>query len=534
MGEKTGSKLLKGAAVLGIAGVIVKVMGMVFRIPLTNWLGSEGMAYYGAAYPIYSLLLIISTAGIPVAISKMVAERTANNNYGGAYKVFTTALKFMVVLGFICFAICFFGADLIAGWIGIPKAALSLKTIAPALFVVPILSSFRGYFQGRQSMNPTAVSELVEQFCRVTVGLACAYMLLSQGLEQASAGATFGASVGSTGGLILIASIFLYNKKKIKKQIADNPVKIEPTKSIVWKILAIAIPITIGAAIFPIMSTIDTAMIVNRLEDAGFEHGQAEMMFGLMTGYCGSLIGFPQIFTQAISVSLVPAISAAYEKKNMEEVNENITLSLRATLIMGFPCAIGIFVLAEPVLLLLYPAQPLDCHNAAPTLMVMALGIIFLSKVQTLTGALQGIGKQMKPVKNMAIGAVAKIILTYVLVGIYEINILGAAAATIVAYIVASVLNIRDIKKAVGTKFNFKLTYIRPGIASIVMGVVVYYLHMGLVTFMPGPIATIVAIIVGAVVYLGLILVLKAITRDELLTLPGGSKLVRILDKIHK
>lgn len=530
----SNNKFVKGAAILGIAGIGVKLLGAFFRIPLTNWLGDTGMAYYGAAYPVYSLLLIISTAGIPVAISRMVSQRAAEKNYGGAHKVFKASIVLMAILGAISFAICYFGSGIIAEAVNIPKAALSLKTIAPALFFVPILASFRGYFQGLQNMNPTALSEIMEQLCRVVVGLVLAYVLLKDSLENASAGATFGASAGSIGGLALIVLIYFLNRKIIHKKIDRYPCQIETTGSIIWQILVIAVPITIGAAIFPIMSNIDTAMIANRLVDAGYTQAEAESMFGLMTGFCSSLIGFPQVFTQAVAVSLVPAISAAHQVGDTKGVQEHIRLGLRLTLILGFPCAAGIFALAKPILLLLFPAQAESAVAAATTLMVMALGIIFLSMVQTLTGALQGIGKQMVPVKNLAIGAVFKIVFTYVLVGIYSININGAAIGTIAAYVVASALNIWDLKKYTGTTFDIGLTYIKPGLASVIMGGLVFLVHRGMMLFASNSISTLVAVCVGVVSYAVLVLALKAITRDEILQLPKGDKLVKIIDKFQR
>lgn len=532
--EKKKNKFVKGAAILGIAGVGVKCLGALFRIPLTNWLGEDGMAYYGAAYPVYSLLLIIATAGIPVAISRMVSERTAEGNHAAAHQVFKASIILMGAIGFVSFSICFFGSNAIANAVNIPKAAMALKTIAPALFFVPILASFRGYFQGLQNMNPTAISEIMEQTCRVIVGLTLAYFLLKNSLASAAAGATFGATAGSIGGLTLIVIIYTLNRRIIHKRIAEGNPKIERKRSIIWEILVIAIPITIGAAIFPLMSNIDTAMIVNRLMDAGYDQSTAEGMFGLISGFCASLIGFPQVFTQAVAVSLVPAISASHQKGDIEGVRENIKLGLRLTLILGFPCAAGIFTLAKPILTLLFFEQKESAIAAVPTLMVMAVGIVFLSMFQTLTGALQGIGKQMKPVKNLAYGAVVKVILTYFLVATTFFNIKGAAIGTIGAYMIASLFDIRDLKKITDIKFDVMLTFVKPFVASVLMGVTVFLSYKGLVLFAPNIIATLVSVVIGVIVYAVLVLLLKAITRDEIFALPKGDKIVAVLDKVQK
>ena len=528
------SKFLKGAAILGISGVFVKVIGAVFRIPLTNWIGDEGMSFYGCAYPIYSFFLVISTAGIPVAISKMVAERITVRNYGGAHKVFKVSLKLLTALGIISFLLCYLGADIIAGDMqNNPEAASSIRAIAPALLFVPIMSAFRGYFQGRQNMNPTAISELTEQTFRAAVGLSLAFSFLTAGLPEAAAGATFGASAGSFAGMSVIAVIYLLNRKVIHLKIRRGKNDYENSKDILKKILIIAVPITIGAAIMPIMSTIDSIVVMGRLEATGWTHEQAQSLYGQLSGYCGSLIGLPQIFTQAMAVSLVPAISAAFLKGGREELQDNIKLGLRATLLTGFPCAVGLFVLAEPILLLLFASRPAEATAAAPTLMVMAVGVVFLSTVQTLTGALQGVGRQSIPVRNLAIGAVFKLLVTYVCVGIPALNVKGAAMGTIAAYLVATLLDFAAVKKYTKTRFDFKLTYLIPCAASILMGAAAFAAYKFLFMVLESnTISTLLAIMIAVPVYGVLILLMRGITKEEIARLPKGDKLVRLLHKL--
>ena len=530
----SNSKFLKGAAILGISGVFVKVIGAVFRIPLTNWIGDEGMSFYGCAYPIYSFFLVISTAGIPVAISKMVAERITVRNYGGAHKVFKVSLRLLTVLGVISFLLCYFGADIIAGDLqNNPEAASSLRAIAPALLFVPIMSAFRGYFQGRQNMNPTAISELTEQTFRAAVGLSLAYSFLSVGLSEAAAGATFGASAGSFAGMVIIAIIYLLNRKVIHVKIRRGKNDYEDSKEILKKILIIAVPITIGAAIMPIMSTIDSVVVMGRLEATGWTHEQAQSLYGQLSGYCGSLIGLPQIFTQAMAVSLVPAISSAFLRGDRNELQDNIQLGLRATLLIGFPCAVGLFVLAEPILLLLFASRPAEAIAAAPTLMVMAVGVVFLSTVQTLTGALQGVGRQSVPVKNLAIGAVFKLVVTYVCVGIPALNVKGAAIGTIAAYLVATLLDFAAVKRYTRTRFDLKLTYIIPGAASLLMGAAAFAAYKLLyMVIESNTIATMLSILVAIPVYGILILLMKGITKEEISKLPKGDKIVRFLGRL--
>lgn len=535
MAGNTGNKFLKGAAVLGIAGILVKVMGMFFRLPLTNWIGAEGISYYSSVYPIYVFFLTLSTAGIPVAISKMVSERTVIRNYGGAHKVFHTSLWLMASFGFVSFMIVHLGAGFIEDAVlKNPGTSLSLQAIAPSLFFVPIMSAYRGYFQGRQNMNPTALSQFFEQLFRVIVGLALAYYLIPTGLEATNAGATFGCTAGAAAGLLVIIAIYLLNLRSIKLKIRRNKSqeKLESTAWIIKRILVIAVPITIGASILPLMETIDSAVVMRRLQASGWSLVESKVLWGRLGGYCNSLIGLPQAFTQAVVMSLVPAIAAAYSLGNMKDVRETSKLGMRAAMLISFPCAVGMFSLAEPILHMLYPSQLAEATASVPTLRLMCVGIVFMSALQTLTGALQGVDKQAVPVKNLAIGSLAKLVLTYILVGLRPINVNGGPIGTIAAYIIATVLNTQYLKKYTDVKFDFMMTYGKPAAASLLMGVAAYASYkLFFLATASNLISTLLAVCVGVVVYVVLIFVVKAITKEELARLPKGDKLVRIADK---
>lgn len=536
----SNNKFLKGAAILGIAGILVKVMGIFFRVPLLRWLGGAGMADYSSVYPIYTLFLVISTAGIPVAISRMVSERIAVKNYAGAHKVFQTSVWLLGFLGLVSFAAVNFGSGFIEEVVlNNAGAGLSLKAIAPALLIVPVMAAYRGYFQGRQNMNPTALSQFFEQLFRVVFGLGLAYYLLGSGASAACAGATFGVTAGAGAGLFVVVAIYLLNLKAVKRNIKKHQATnlLEPTGDIVREILVIAVPITIGAAILPLVNAVDSMVVMRRLMETGWTEAQAEALWGRLGGYCSSLIGLPQVFIQAIAMSLVPAISAGYKVKNYGEVRDNMAFAMRAAMIVGFPCAVGMFTLAGPILNLLYrtEATAAQVEAAVPTMMIMTISIIFMSTLQTLTGALQGVGRQMVPVKNLAIGAVAKVVITYVLVGIRAFNVNGAPIGTIVCYVIASVLNIKAVEKYTGTKFDFDMTFGKPFVSAAAMGVVVFAAYK--VVFLvvkSNTVATLLSICVGVAVYGALILLTKAITKDEIRRLPKGDKLVRILDRFIK
>ena len=278
---------IKGAAILGIAGILVKVLGAFFRIPLANLIGDVGMAYYQAVYPVYNIFLAVSTAGIPVAISKMVSERNAIGRYNEGYRVFKISFFLMFAIGIVSASLCFFGAEPYFTACKIPEAKYAMMALAPALLLVPMMASFRGYFQGNQNMTPTAISQVMEQVFRVVVGLALAYVFLSKGLEFSAAGAAFGATAGSIGGILVVIIIYFSGRGKYRVNIERSAGKIyESASSILLKIFAFAVPITLGAAIMPIMNAIDVPIVMNRLQNAaGFSPAEAKALYGQLSGF---------------------------------------------------------------------------------------------------------------------------------------------------------------------------------------------------------------------------------------------------------
>lgn len=528
------NKLVKGAAILSIAMITVKAMGMLLRIPLTNWVGKEGMACYGPAYTVYGILLILSTGGVPIAISRLVSENIALGRYRNAHKVFRLSQGVMVAIGVATSLLCLFGAGALANLAGVPGSKLAIMATAPALLFVPIVSSFRGYFQGRQNMRPSALSEVTEQLFRVFVGLGLAWFFLSAGVQKAVAGATFGASVGAFAAMGLMFTIYLCSRRTFQAKIDNGDQMVEESTAIVKKIIVIAIPIVIGAELLPILNSIDMVIISRRLQETGWTKVAAEGQYGLLTGFCNPIIALPQVFTQAVEISMVPAIARGFAAKNRIAVQRDIALAYRTTMIMAVPCAIGIFALAGPILHLFYPSRPVDADAAASTLMIFALGVVTIAMFQTTTGALQAIGKQNLPVRNLLIGAVVKVALTYYLVGIPWMNIKGAAIGTMTAETIGFVLNHMAVKRYTKTQFNVGATVWKPLLAASVMGLGVVGVHWLLVGLLGNSLATMLAVLVGMVLYGVVILGSGAITVEELEGFPGGRRLAGLVRKRFK
>ena len=532
--ESSGSRILKGAVIIGAASLLVKVIGAFFRIPITNWLGAEGGSYYSVAYSIYGALLVLSTAGIPIAISRLVSENIAMKRYRNAHKVFSISQGLMMSIGVVTALVCLLGGGAITGFIGNPNARLAVMATCPALLCVPIVSSFRGYFQGRQNMKPTAISEIVEQLFRVAVGLFLCRFLLSQGTPKAAAGAAFGASAGSLFALAFMMLVYFLSRSSIHKRMELGDQSVEKGSEILKKIILIAIPIIIGAELLPIMNLLDSAIIMRRLQAMGMSEGASNAMYGLISLYCNPIIALPMMFTQAVEISMVPAISGNYALGDHETVRKDTGLSYRLAMIMAGPCAFGILALAEPVLLMFYRSHPDEAHAAAPTLMILSAGVVLLAMSQTSTGLLQAIGRQNLPVRHLAIGVAVKVVVTFILVGIPGVDIKGAACGTLIAEAISFFLNDIYVKKFTGVKIDLVKTFVKPLICSAVMGGFAFGTHFLLSKAVGNTISTMAAVLVGIVVYGVLIVLTKTVTPVELAMVPAGRKINRIISKFVK
>lgn len=518
-----------GAVILGIAGLAIKVLGAAFRIPLANIIGDDGMGYYQTAYPIYVFFLTIATAGIPTAISRMVAERNAVDKPHEAYRVFKVSLALLTGIGLASSLILFFGAGAITEYIKEPRAIFAMRAIAPALLFCPVMASFRGFFQGRQNMTPTAASQVIEQVFRVAAGLGLAVFFLNRGVEYAAAGASFGATAGGLFGLIGIVIVFLRHRAKINSELAAFPKTSEESAGEILKdILIIAVPITIGSTVMPIVNVIDTAIVKSRLIYAGYSSDVARSLYGQLTGMAAPLINFPQVLTQAVSMSLVPVVASAFKRKETQFMQDNIALGLRYALIISTPMAVGMMALSKPIMLLLYPLQKESAVSAAGCLRIFAVGIIFLAMVQTLTGILQGVGKQTIPVRNLCIGVIAKIILTYTLTGIPSVNVRGAAIGTVTAYTTAAVLNLLSVRKYTGTRIDIVQTIVKPLFSSVIMGLAAWGTHRLLIGFLGNALSTVAGIGAGVIVYVLMALSTETLTIKELEAIPKAEKLVKL------
>lgn len=521
--------LLKGATILAIAGIVSKVFGAIFRIPLTNMIGAEGQSYYSAAYPVYQLLYSIATAGFPVAISRMVSERIAKGDYINAHKSYKLALKVSAALGIFTFLIMFAGAGAIARFYKNPGAEASMRAVSFALLLTPFLASMRGYYQGRQEMKPTAVTEVIEQMARVAAGLTLAYAFYKTSLEKAAAGATFGASAGVFAALIVMIFIYRSDRGRRKKLVKDSILKKETDRERLKELLIFVIPITIGASIMPIMFNIDAAIVMRRLIATGWEFTQAKKLYGLMGGYTDPIVGMPFVFVDAICISLMPAVTTAFTLKKKAELDGHIKAGLKTLMIITYPCMIGLMVLAKPILTMLYFKKTDEAIMAVPTLQILSVTIVLLAIMRAFSTCLQGIGKMLLPVWNLFLGALVKAAVSYVLVGIPALNVNGAAIGSIAAYVTAGILNYLALRKYAGVSLDVKSIFVTPFYSALIMGAgaIASYKLFFLITS-SNAVSTMLAIMVAVVVYFVTIFLTGAITREEIVMIPKGEAIYRI------
>ncbi len=531
----TKKSFLMGAAVLGIAGLMVQILGAVFRIPLANIIGDEGMGYYQTAYPLYIFLLVFSTNGAPAAISKMISERTALGRHKEAHRVFRLSFVVMVALGIICWAIIHFGANLIIDLTHAhADSYYAIIAIAPALFFVPIMAVFRGYFQGMQQMGPTAVSQMAEQVVRVATGLTLALILMRTGVKYAAAGATFGATIGPVVGVIVLIIIYKRKKKALLADIeADTHGEREPAGSILKTLALIAIPVTIGVSIQPIMNLGDVALVMNRLQAAGFSGAEANALYGQLSGYAGPIINIPMALALSMALSMVPAIAGAKSAGDSDFLNQNISLGMRTSMMIGVPCSFGLMALAEPIMKLLYPLQEESAVSAARCLFILAVGIIFLCIAQTMAGVLQGLDRISMSVVGLACGFAVKCVLTFILTAVPSLGVNGAAAATVAGYIVIAAVNLWAVKKAAGTRFDLMKCVVKPVLSGAVMTVAAILVYRVCAGIVGNSLAVCAAILVAAVVYAFMLLKTRAIAPEEIEKLPKGTKIVSLMRKLR-
>ena len=524
---------MESVIVLMFSQVIIKIVGLIYKLYLTNkeGFGDKGNAIYSSGFQIYMLLLTISSIGVPNSVSKLVSAKVAIGDNKGAYRIFKVAFALFGFLGFIGSSILFFGANYISNvYLQIPEAEMTIIALSPSIFLVSIASVLRGYFNGRKNLSVTAKSQSLEQIYKTLFTILIVEqisVITSNNTILMAAGATIATTLATLFTLIYLYKYFIKARKEIWQEvILSKKHKKDGTIKIIKTILSIAIPITLSAVFSVVSKTIDAVTIVRILKNIIGEEN-ATMQYGILSGKIDTLIALPFSFNIAIATALVPTISAAMAKKQIEVAKPRIEFSILVTILIGMPCSLCMSIFAKEILELLFP----NATSGATMLSFASWTIIFVVLIQTINGALQGMGKATIPVIGFAIGAIIKLILNILLIPIKSLGVNGAILSSIVSNFVTLIICFITLNKNINIKFKLSKFLVKPLIASAIMGGATYQIYIMLNKYFIQNIALVISLIIGSVIYTILIFLLKILSKQEVYMIPYGQKMYRIMKK---
>lgn len=535
----TKQSFMKGVFVLIVSQTLIKILGLVYRLYLTNrqGFGDKGNAIYGSGFQIYALLLTISSVGVPNAIAKLVSERVAIEDFRGANRIFKIAFLTFGMIGFLSSCTLFFGAQWIANQLlQIPEAELTLVALSPSIFFVTMACVIKGYFNGRENLQVTANSQTLEQVLKTFLSVVLVELsAIVSGASTALMAA--GANLATTLATALCFA-YLYRYYQASKSEIANEMKhsknyqITRVRKTIQKILSVSIPMSLGAFLGTVNKNIDSMTVVRGLKKYLTEE-EAKIQYGILTGKVDTLVTLPMSFNMAFATALVPAISSLTAKGEKELAKKRIAFSVLITILIGLPCSACMFFYAEPILQLLFP----NATAGAFIYQISSLGIIFVVLEQTMSGALHGMGKMMLPAVSLAIGVLVKLLLNLCLISIPANQFLlggtaGAAFATVVCHAVVAAFEFYVLKKAIQLNLQLTKYFLKPLLATMAMIAISYLFYSSLLQIMNAKLATIVSLLIAALVYIIALILLKIFSKEELLMIPFGKKIYNFLKKL--
>ncbi len=532
---RESENFMSGVLILSLSTVIVKIIGLAYKIPMIAYLGAEGMGYFNSAYEIYALLCVISTAGLPVALSMLISQSRQRNDWEGTGRIYRSALAIFLTLGTLGSLLMLFFAKRISVLIGNESAFLCILAIAPSLFFVCFSSAVRGYFQGFNKMLPTAVSQLIEALGKLIFGVWFAASALKRGMELPSVAAF--AILGLSLGTFLSAVYLLLVKAAERRMGVQSRSHGSVANGSVWKndfstLLRIAVPITLSSAVLSVTRLIDMALILHRLQDAGTSVAKANEIYGSYTTLAVPVFSLIPSLITPISLTLVPQMAAAIEKKSGESQAAIVDRSVRLTVLLAMPASMGIAVYATPILSILF-ADELDAIQiAAPLLSLLGVSILFSGLITTTNGILQSYRQTGKPILSMAVGAIVKTVTAYFLIGIPRIGVYGAPISTFLCNLTVTVLNFYYLGKCIPkseTAEGMLCVYWKPlGAAFLsILASLTVYLPIRHSQWGSEALAFCTAFCAAAVAYSAFAVLFRIVTAEDLVLLPFGKRLVR-------
>lgn len=532
LSEPKKQNYLHGAAILAAGVVIIKILGAIYKIPLGNILGDTGMSHFLVSYNIYGVFLTLATAGLPVALSRMISEANTMHRPAQVKRTFSVAWCTFFVLGLVCTLVMFFYPTELAVLFRDPGASQSIKALAPALLLVCLTSAYRGYCQGHENMKPTTVGQIFEVLFKVLTGLALAIWLknIGKSLSIVSAGAIFGVTVGS---LAALAYMFIYKRRNYTAVIetADAP---DSSWQIFKNLLRIGIPITLGSSVLSLLNVVDSALCLGRLQDAaGFSAADATVLYGIY-GKAQTLYNLPSAFITPLTISVVPAIAACRVTGRRREASAIAENSLRISTVIALPMGVGLSVLSYPIINVLYP----NSNAAGPELLAwMGIASYFVCMALIMNAIMQASGNERYPIYSMLIGGAVKVALNWWLIGDPGLNILGAPIATLCSYAVMCIADYLFLCRVMADRPRLGSILIRPVLSCAAMGLCAWAVYGLAIRFLGGPepgrlmlaVCMLAAIAVAVVVYLVLVVLTKAVTYEDMKLIPKGEKLAKLL-----
>lgn len=504
-------------------GIAAKLLGAIYRIPLTNILGAEGIGMYQLIFPIYALMLTLSTSGIPTAISRLVSERVAIGDNNGSKGILLTSAIMLTILGGSATVILFIISAPLASLQGNDFLKIGYYAIAPAILIVAGSSFFKGWFQGNLNMMPTAFSQLVEQVVKMGVGLLLAGYLLKYGIVYAVTGAILGLTVSEAVSFIMMFIIYMREGNKFGGDIRVS------FRDYGEDILRVSLPITISGLIFPLTQFIDSVLIVNVLRSAGETEQNATALYGILTGPVNSLINMPVIVTLALSIAVVPVVSMNRMKRNADIVKAKCDTAIKLSYLIGVPAFFGIYVMADIIMRALYPSLSSGEISVATTLVrVSSISVVLLAQIQIYTSLLQALDKTHVGIKALSVSAVVKIILNIVL--IRYLSIVGGSLATVITYLITVIIDTVYMRRYLGPDRGLFVSIVKIFLAGMIMS---FFVILTIAAINNVYISLVAGVGIGVAIYTLSMILLRIINNEELLSLPGGRFLVYIGEKMR-
>lgn len=527
------------AGILAMAGIIVRIIGILYRSPLTGIIGDEGNGYYSTAYNIYTIILLISSYSIPSAISKVIAQRLAVREYRNAHKIFHCAILYVVVVGGIASLFTFFGAGLLVE----DNSTLVLKVFAPTIFLSGLLGVLRGYFQAHRTMLQTSVSQIMEQILNAVVSLLAAHLLIQAVITESETTQAIYGAIGSalgTGSGVLIALLFMWavyglNRKLILQRVRKDVRKEELSYGQIFGIIfGMVTPFILSTFIYNFSTSLNQTIYTKvMMYVMHLSESEIAVNYGVFAGKAVVISNIPIAIASSMSAAMIPSISASYAKGEKEKTHHQVHVAVQTTMLISIPCAFGMLALAQPITELLFP-QKESLALAAALLRAISISVIFYA-LSTLTNAvLQGIGKVNAPVLNAAVALIIQTIVLVLLLAYTDLSLYALAIAMVVYSFLMCLLNNFAVRRSLGYRQEMLKTFVKPTVSAVVMGVAAYYVYK--VVFMLVPvnlIALLPAIFVAVMLYFTLVIKTGALSEEELLHIPKGGMIVRMAKKLH-